>query len=103
MCGEYIAAMRFVEWLQDGQVERAPAMAAVEALLLNDAGIWHYYYSPVCTRVENKEFAIGSGAGEARAAMAAGAPPKLAVAITATIDPSTGGRVRTMSLRQRRG
>lgn len=74
-----------------------------DALVLRADGLWHYD-CPFPTRVENKYYAIGSGAPAALAAIETmrrlrkTVDPVLAVKIACEVDPNSRGPVRSYAL-----
>jgi len=71
----------------------------IHVLRLHPNGkIDNWYKADGWSKVEQKQFAIGTGGNIARGAMAAGATCARAVKISSDIDAETGGPVRTYRL-----
>ena len=67
-------------------------------LILAPTGIWVYEGEGDPYQVKHKFMAIGSGAQAALAAMQCGCSPQEAVRVAKSVDPGTGGRIRSMRL-----
>lgn len=73
--------------------------ANLEAIELNEDGIFLYSGAGKRYRINDEFFAIGSGAPYAIGAMAMGATPEEAVALAARFDPATGGAIEVFPLK----
>lgn len=68
--------------------------------VLPDGTAWHYdgYHIPI--RIENKTYAIGSGASYAEAALFLGCDAQRAVEVACALDPGCGNGIDVLSLEE---
>ena len=88
---------KFFGWLRDkGDM---PDLEDLDALVLNNKGLWHYTNDCYGTRVIGGCWASGTGGQAAHAAMLCGKSPEEAVRIAMKCDINTGGPVRVYNLK----
>jgi hypothetical protein len=90
--GDYSDAYNFVEWVK-GDNESHPPTGSYSALVLFKNGAIHCYEGKHYHPIRDPFTAIGSGAGEALAAMHCGRTPKEAVRIACKMRNDCGGKV----------
>lgn len=102
--GHGSSSLLFVDWLEQGgdpslHERGVDEHAEFECLVLHKSGL--YMADRLCRleKIEDEVWAAGSGRHAALGAMYAGKSAVEAVRIAARIDPFTGGRVVSMSLR----
>jgi hypothetical protein len=91
----------FLQWIKSGSQGKAPRFAHSDALVLSEAGLFHYCKSAVPLRVERGIEAIGTGAKAAMCAYEALAftDPVRAVRIVCKHDSGSRTPVRTYRLK----
>lgn len=95
--GDHKAMMQTRDWMRAGQVGPRPT-GNVTVLILNQRGLRTWNPIDGTWVSSSPQFAIGSGAKAARAAMLAGADCKAAVKIACQVDAESGGRPRVYKL-----
>jgi 20S proteasome alpha/beta subunit len=96
VCGTYAEAVRFVRWLQSGEVQPAPDLPESTIIRLHRDGSLTLYEASASFKVTVDFAAWGSGSPAANAAMYMGASAERAVEVAALLDDSTGGPVVSM-------
>lgn len=86
-------------WLDALRANKTLPKKDLTVLRLTPSGIECWTAVDGWHRIDQRQFAIGTGGKAARAAMAAGATCRQAVRIVCDIDANTGGRVRSYRLR----
>jgi ATP-dependent protease HslVU (ClpYQ) peptidase subunit len=106
VAGDMVYALRLVEWLRSSRGTPKPDVPDdskpddADLLILRPSGIYLMDGECVEIKITRSFAAIGSGAGAARAAMAAGATPLTAVEIAAELDAATKGPCHYVSLQK---
>jgi hypothetical protein len=99
--GESSPGMLFVDWYGSGrEIPKMLQLAIADfvCLVLTPTGLYEADGYCHLVKRDDTQYAIGSGAKEALAAMYCGKSAAEAVRIAARIDPYTGGRIVSMSL-----
>lgn len=86
-----------LRWFRAEMSGKAPT-GDVAAIILHGHGIEVWTPTDGLLKMDERQFAIGTGGPCARAAMMAGADPAKAVRIATQIDAGSGGRVRAYRL-----
>lgn len=90
-CGHVHVGLKLIEWLQNPR-KKKPEFTETDSasvLILDAEGLAYMDTSMRIMRLRDTEYAIGTGAQAARAAMLCGRDPKRAVEIACKIDPSS--------------
>lgn len=95
-CGTLAEAMKFVQWLKNGESGDEPALSETTVIRLRKDDSLTIYESCASYDVKPDFAAWGSGAPAANAAMYMGADAAKAVEIAALLDDSTGGKIVSM-------
>lgn len=98
VAGGYEECHNFIKWMKNGRKDIPPKMKNVTAIALTKSGILVFDSSIKPYRVDDKFYAIGSGAQAALAIMHYGGSTKDAVRMASKVDPHSGGRIKTMKL-----
>lgn len=107
VAGDYTQCRQFLKWYMTSshkkKAKRVPEdMEEVSALILTKTGrIFAYSGTIEPYEVLDPFMAIGSGASCAMGAMFMSADPTLAVKIASCVDPGTGGKVKTLTIKKR--
>lgn len=103
ICGDAIAAMKFVEWRKAGaQEDDKPKFGASDDFLSlvvtsNGVALWDKRMTPL--PIKDRFSALGSGSGIALGAMHMGASAREAIKAAIRWDAFTGGRVISYSVK----
>lgn len=104
--GDTATGLEFVEWVRRGRnVEDFPKRqqddkTSVSAVVIEiDGSVSSYDTAPYPIRIEDEQFAIGSGRDFALAAMHLGLPAHDAVEVAAVFDNTCGNGVDMLELR----
>lgn len=95
-CGTLSEAMKFVQWLKDGEAGDEPPLTESTVIRLRKDGSLTIYEAGASYDVKTDFAAWGSGGPAANAAMYMGADASKAVEIAALLDDSTGGKIVSM-------
>jgi 20S proteasome alpha/beta subunit len=88
---------QFMAWIKDrGEM---PKLEDIDALVLDNKGLWHYTNDCYGTRVVGGCWASGTGGQAAHAAMLCGKTAEEAVKIAIKCDINSGGPVRVYNLK----
>lgn len=102
VAGPSIQCAKFIEWVEEGMDKNTrPDMEEgdeIQALLLNDEGLFFFEGDWVACRVERDYHAIGTGGEAALAAMMCGKNPREAVEVACCIDSQSGQPVTVLNL-----
>lgn len=98
-CGNAEQALQFIEWRRHPDTKPSFTEPNFEALELTADGrlLW-WGTEMIAIPIEDEHYAIGTGAGYALGAMAAGVGVKRAIQIAAMYDANTGTEVQTLML-----
>jgi len=98
-CGDAFAISAFIAWVEDGMCEDEypPNMDAFTGLVVSDSGAYLFCDRPHPIPV-HAPFGMGSGGDFAIGAMAAGKSARDAVKVAITVDPYSGGKIKTLTL-----
>lgn len=102
LAGDSFAGLEFLEWLKSGGATPSARLLDGEgefhALVLTRRGLFDYDRWCRPERVQDRYYAVGSGAAAALGAMHAGLSAAAAVKTACQIDPYSGLPVETMKL-----
>lgn len=101
--------MQFLEMIRDGEMRQFVRLPEdqdsetleFEGMVLREEGIYVVDVTLTTDLIKDKYYAIGSGAGPARAAMMMKASPTTAVKVAAQIDRGTGLPIKSIRLRRK--
>ena len=101
VCGLMRQCLRFVEWFREpGPKPELSDPAAFSALELTEKGeLFLWETEMIAIPIDEKCYAIGSGANFALCALDLGASPRRAILAAAKWDESTGSEVQVMTLK----
>lgn len=100
-CGHVHVGMKLIEWLANPR-KKKPEFSETDSasvLILDADGLAYLDTSMRIMRLRDVEYAIGTGAQAARAAMLCGRDPRRAVEIACKIDPSSRTPINVASLK----
>lgn len=100
VAGDFGECAIFMKWIEEGCKGKKPKMKNVQAVVLNESGIWFYEYTLKPYLIDADYFAIGTGS---QAALAVLSPvidgqASEAVLAAAAVDPFTDDNVVVIRL-----
>lgn len=102
--GDVDVAMRIIEWLQNQRRKRPEFDEEAQAniLILDQDGLAYIDTGMRIMRLRETEYAVGTGAQAARAAMLCGSDPRRAVEIACRIDPNSRTPINIATIKRTR-